>query len=128
VASRAVPLLASPDLDETLAFYRRLGFESHGAPHSEWDYLMVRSDGIELHFVGPTAGRTFPGSCFVYVEDADVVYRDWQAGVAPPARLEAPINTNYGMRAFTLFDPHDNEVRVGSAPNLASTPPILPRG
>jgi catechol 2,3-dioxygenase-like lactoylglutathione lyase family enzyme len=124
VSTRAVPLLASPDLDATLAFYQGLGFVSTGAPHEEWDYLIIRSDELELHFVGPTAGRQSPGSCFIYVDDADAVFRDWQAGVVAPARIEAPIHTNFGMRAFTLFDPDGNELRVGSAPDGATVSPI----
>jgi catechol 2,3-dioxygenase-like lactoylglutathione lyase family enzyme len=124
VSSRAVPLLASPDLDATLAFFRGLGFESTGAPHEEWDYLILRRDELELHFVGPTAERQGPGSCFIYVDDADGVFRDWQGSVAAPARIEPPIHTNFGMRAFKLFDPHGNELRVGSAPDGATVSPI----
>jgi catechol 2,3-dioxygenase-like lactoylglutathione lyase family enzyme len=124
MSSRAVPLLPSPDLDATLAFYRGLGFESTGAPHEEWDYLIVRRDRLELHFVGPTAGSRAPGSCFIYVDDADAVFREWEAGVAAPARIEPPIHTNFGMRAFKLFDPDGNELRVGSAPDGATVSPL----
>ena len=43
------PVLASLDLDETLAFYvDRLGFTLHGRWGSE--YLIVQRDGCELHF------------------------------------------------------------------------------
>jgi len=126
VTSRAVPLLASPDLDATLRFYRDLGFESHGAPHEEWDYLMIARGDVELHFVGATAGPRPPGSCFVYVDDADAVYDEWHAHVAAPARVTRPIHTNYGMRAFTLFDPDGNEVRVGSGAEVRTVSPINP--
>jgi hypothetical protein len=50
----------------------------------------------------------------LYVDDADVVYGEWQAKAAPPARIDPPVDAEYGMREFTLFDPHGNEVRVGS--------------
>jgi hypothetical protein len=114
VASRAVPILASRDLSTTLAFYQGLGFENIGAPPEEWDYLIVGRDSIELHFLGPSAGPRAAGSCFLYVDDADGVYAEWQGKAPAPARIDPPRDTEYGMRAFTLFDPDDNEVRVGS--------------
>jgi catechol 2,3-dioxygenase-like lactoylglutathione lyase family enzyme len=126
MADRAVPILVSPDLDATLVFYQGLGFESRGAPHDEWDYLIIGRDDIELHFVGPSAGPRAPGSCFLYVDDADLVYQEWQANVAAPARIEAPIHTNYGMRAFKLFDPHENELQIGSASRPVTVSPIRP--
>jgi catechol 2,3-dioxygenase-like lactoylglutathione lyase family enzyme len=43
MAESAVPILPSRDLDETLAFYERLGFENRGGPPGEWNYLIVGS-------------------------------------------------------------------------------------
>jgi catechol 2,3-dioxygenase-like lactoylglutathione lyase family enzyme len=116
VASRAVPVLTSRDIATTLAFYQGLGFENRGAPPDEWDYLILVRDGVELHFSGPAAGTRAPGFCFVYVDDADSIYTEWHGKAASPGRIERPLNTNYGMRVFALFDPDDNEIRVGSAP------------
>jgi hypothetical protein len=58
-------------------------------------------------------------SCFVYVDDADRLYQEWKAvGIAKDAktgsRLEAPMDTDYGMREFALVDKSGNLVRVGS--------------
>ena len=128
MASRAVPLLPSPDLGATLSFYQALGFENRGGPHDEWDYLIIARGTIELHFVGPSAGPRTPGSCFVYVDDADDLFNEWQATAVAPARLGAPRHTNYGMREFTLVDPDGNELRVGSAARPATVSPIRPRG
>lgn len=119
MASRAVPVLASRDISATLAFYQGLGFENRGAPPDEWDYLILVRDSVELHFVGPSAGPRPPGFCFVYVEDVDSIYAQWQGKATSRGRIERPLNTNYGMRVFALVDPHDNEVRVGSAPKRA---------
>jgi catechol 2,3-dioxygenase-like lactoylglutathione lyase family enzyme len=127
VPSRAFPLLASPDLAATLAFYEALGFRSRGAPHTEWDYLIVVRDDVELHFAGPTTPATGPGACFIAVDDADALYDEWQARVDAPARLTRPIHTNYGMRAFTLFDPDGNEVRVGAGADGRTTSPVANR-
>ena len=111
---RALPLLASGDLRETAAFYDRLGFRSKGAPPEEWDYLIIEYDGGELHFAGPVLGERMPGSCFIYAEDIDAVYADWTTRAEGAARFTPLIHTNYGMRAFTMFDPDGNEIRVGS--------------
>jgi hypothetical protein len=116
VASRAVPVLTSLDIAATLAFYEGLGFTNRGAPAEEWDYLILVREDVEIHFAGPATGPRAPGFCFVYVDDADSVYAEWQGKAASPGRIERPLNTNYGMRVFSVFDPYDNEVRVGSAP------------
>jgi hypothetical protein len=116
MADRAVPVLTSCDIATTLAFYEALGFTNRGAPPEEWDYLILVRGDIELHFAGPASGERSPGFCFVYVDDADGVYTEWEGKAASPGRIERPLNTNYGMRVFAIFDPDDNEVRVGSAP------------
>ena len=114
--NRALPLLPSPDLHATYAFYERLGFRSRGAPHEEWDYLIVEADGIELHFVGPLGGDRGAGACFVYADDIDAVYARWKAAADGAGRFTPLQHTNYGMRAFTMFDPDGNEIRVGWPP------------
>jgi catechol 2,3-dioxygenase-like lactoylglutathione lyase family enzyme len=114
--NRALPLLASRDLQATLAFYRGLGFTSKGAPPEEWDYLIIEHDGCELHFVGPLLGERGSGTCFVYADDIDAVYEQWKASAEGLARFTPLAHTNYGMRAFTMFDPDGNEIRVGWPP------------
>jgi catechol 2,3-dioxygenase-like lactoylglutathione lyase family enzyme len=114
--NRALPLLPSPDLQATFEFYRRLGFTSRGAPHEEWDYLIVEDDGIELHFVGPLGGERSPGAAFVYADDIDAVYARWKEAAGDAARFTPLQHTNYGMRAFTMFDADGNEIRVGWPP------------
>ena len=77
MASRAVPILPSPDLNVTLALYQGLGFTNIGAPPDEWDYLIIGRDGSELHFIGPSSGPRPAGICFLYVDDASAVYTEW---------------------------------------------------
>jgi hypothetical protein len=110
---RAVPLLASDDLQATAGFYRRLGFMNRGAPPEEWDYLILEYGGSEFHFVGPAMGDRSPGSCWVYADDVEKVYAEWKEGADDGARFTPLAHTNFGMRAFTMFDPYGNEIRVG---------------
>jgi catechol 2,3-dioxygenase-like lactoylglutathione lyase family enzyme len=122
VSERAVPILPSRDLRETLAFYERLGFENRGAPPEEWDYLIIGRGGADLHFVAApdVDPLTTAASCYLFVDDADALHDEWrQAGVerdaATGSRLEEPMDTDYGMREFALVDRSGNLIRIGSA-------------
>jgi len=121
VIEYAVPILPSHDLNETLAFYRRLGFENRGAPPEVWDYLIIGRGGIELHFYADpdVDPLTTSASCYVRTADAAALYGEWDDVGVPTdpvtgSRLQAPIDTDYGMREFALVDPSGNLVRVGS--------------
>jgi len=120
----AVPIMPSTDLDATLAFYERLGFENAGAPPSEWNYLIIRRGGVQLHFYGDPEvdPLTTSSSCYVFTDDADALYEAWDTIGVPTdrttgSRLQGPpAETDYGMREFALVDPSGNLVRVGSPP------------
>ena len=121
MTERAVPILPSRDLAETLAFLERLGFENAGAHHSVWNYLIVRRGELELHFfshpdVDPLSTDAM---CYLRVEDADALYAEWsEVGVdhdeATGSRLMPPVTTDYGMREFALVDRSGNLYRIGS--------------
>jgi catechol 2,3-dioxygenase-like lactoylglutathione lyase family enzyme len=118
---RAVPILPSRDLAETLAFLQRLGFEETGTPYAVYDYLIVARGDAELHFfskpdVDPLSSDF---SCYLRVADADAVHAEWAAVGVPtdPAtgsRLMVPRDTDYGLREFALVDPSGNLYRIGS--------------
>ena len=120
MAERAVPILPSRDLHESLVFYQRLGFENRGAPPDEWDYLIVGRGDIELHFyAAPDIDPLVTvHSCYLFVDDARVLHGEWARVVEPDAttgsRLVAPEDTDYGMREFAVVDRSGNLVRVGS--------------
>jgi len=121
VEEHAVPVLPSRDLEETFAFYSRLGFELSGAPIETYRYLIIRRGSIMLHFFDlPVLDPlTTAGQCYVYVADADALYREWEAiGVEPDpktgSRLMPPVDTEYGLREFALVDRSGNLLRVGS--------------
>ena len=117
----AVPILPSRDLEETFAFYTRLGFELRGPPIETYRYLIIARGSIELHFfdapkVDPL---TTDFSCYVHVRDADALYREWEeVGVssdpATGSRLVGPRDTDYRMREFGLVDKSGNLIRIGS--------------
>ena len=79
-----VPVLASLDLDTTLAFYcDRLGF-------------------AERHIAENT-------SCYVR-GDTQALHADFQARGLP---LAAPVVREWGMRELYVIDPHGNLVKFG---------------
>ena len=53
----AIPILPSRDLQETLEFYARLGFENRGGPHEEWGYLIIGRGGVEQQTGMPRAAE-----------------------------------------------------------------------
>jgi hypothetical protein len=120
LADRAVPILPSRDLRETLAFYERLGFENQGAQPEVWDYLIVGRGGIELHFYADADvdPLTSAASFYVRTDDADALYAEWEGLVEhdPPtgSRILAPEDTDYRMREFAVVDRSGNLMRVGS--------------
>ena len=121
MSESAVPILPSCDLDDTLRFYERLGFQNQGAPPDVWDYLIIGRGGIELHFFAmpDLDPLTTYSSCYLRVPDADALHTEWSGvGVLTDpetgSRLMAPMDTDYGMREFALVDRSGNLVRVGS--------------
>ena len=120
MADRAVPILPSRDLAETLVFYEALGFESRGAPPDRWGYLIIGRGGVDLHFyedpdVDPL--RT-SASCYLYVDDARGLFEDWSAIIVPDrstgSRVVAPVDTDYGLCEFAVVDGSGNLLRIGS--------------
>jgi hypothetical protein len=121
MAESAVPILPSRDLRETLTFYERLGFENRGAPPEEWGLPDHRPRRDRAAFLRRPQNRplTTAAGCYLRVLDADAVHDEWKTiGVDPDSatgsRLEAPMDTDYGMREFALVDRSGNLVRVGS--------------
>ncbi|MDW4572109.1 VOC family protein [Microbacterium sp. M3] len=117
---RAVPILLSRDLGETLRFYERLGFENRGAPPEEWGYLIIGRGTAELHFsedpsVDPLSTASM---CYLYVDDAQRLFEEWTGLVEPDrtsgSRVEPPVDTEYGMREFAVVDRNGNLLRIGS--------------
>ena len=120
MSERAVPILPSRALVETLAFYERLGFENRGAPPEEWNYLIIARGDIWLHFLGMPEidPLTTIASCYLFVDDADALHEAWrdviEADPSTGSRVEEPMNTDYGLREFAVVDGSGNLIRVGS--------------
>lgn len=115
----AIPILPARDLDETEAFYARVGFTTRFRdPRIDAHYLIVERDGVELHFFthAELDPWTSSAGCYWRVTDADAWHQACAALAIPEQgipRLTRPENRPWGMREFALVDPNGTLVRVG---------------
>jgi catechol 2,3-dioxygenase-like lactoylglutathione lyase family enzyme len=107
-AVRAVPVLASADLDRTRDYYASLGFrlvERHE------HYLVMHSGGTELHF--SSRPDTPAVVAFLQVVDAGALWKRLRSdGVAGLGPIE---DQPWGLREFVITDPSGNRLRVASS-------------
>ena len=115
----AIPILPARDLDETRAFYERLGFRAAGWwPKEFGGYAILRRGDLAMHFfayqdISPSENYA---QCYWRVKDVDALYAECHAAGLPSSgipRLEAVDDKPWGMREFAIIDPSGNLVRVG---------------
>jgi catechol 2,3-dioxygenase-like lactoylglutathione lyase family enzyme len=116
VADLAVPILPSRSLSDTVAFYRRLGFE--GDVHEFGDYAILTRGTVELHFFTHRALRPEEShaGCYLRVRDAAAWHRELSSAQLPLhgiPRMDPPEDKPWGMREFAVVDPDGNLVRIG---------------
>ena len=110
-----IPKLPMRDPEATRAFYvDRLGFTVNGEYS---DYLILKRDGLELHFFRSTDldPLTNDGQVYIRMKAIDTLYRSLvERGVAihPNGALS---NKPWGQREFALLDPDHNLLTFGQA-------------
>ena len=112
----AIPILPSRSLSDTLAFYRRLGFD--GVIHGHGDYAIVMRGTVELHFFTHRELRPAESSamCYIRVSDVESIYRAFALAELPRRgipRQDALNDKPWGMREFAIVDPDGNLIRIG---------------
>jgi catechol 2,3-dioxygenase-like lactoylglutathione lyase family enzyme len=109
--TRAVPVLASLNLDETVEFYtQKLGFT---VDFQYPNYLGLKRDNLQLHFWLCSDRHIAENtSCYVYVQDITPLHEEYKtAGVIHPNGDLT--EQTYGMRDFAIVDGHGNLIRFG---------------
>ncbi len=113
----AIPTLPSRSIQDTVAFYRRLGFEGEiwGEPYR---YAILTRGKLELHFFTHPELRPAESSagCYLRVLDVESVYRAFALAQLPAQgipRMDTLENKPWGMREFAVVDPDGNLLRVG---------------
>ncbi len=113
---KTIPILPSPDLDETARFYAALGF-TEGARYPGEYLVMHHPRGIELHFwwhpgLDPLANDAGCYVRFGSAAEAESLHREW-SGDLDDRHLRPLEDPGYNLLEFALLDSHRNLVRVG---------------
>lgn len=112
----AIPTLPSRSLDDTLAFYRRLGFE--GRIHGHGGYAVLERGTVELHFFAHPELQPAESSagCYIRVSDVEGIYQAFALARLPRKgipRQDVLGDKPWGMREFAIVDPDGNLLRIG---------------
>jgi catechol 2,3-dioxygenase-like lactoylglutathione lyase family enzyme len=113
----SIPILPSRSVSDTLAFYRRLGFD--GKICGEGDsYAILTRGTVELHFF--THSELLPAEssagCYIRVLDVESIYRAFALAQLPRKgipRMDTLADKPWGMREFAIVDPDGNLLRIG---------------
>lgn len=104
-----IPVLASLDIDETIAFYtERLGFVEELRMD---DYAVITRDRAEIHFWLCSERRLAENtSCYIRVADTDRLFQEFSAkGLA----VQPPTVQPWGMKELYVVDIHGNLLKFG---------------
>lgn len=116
---QTIPILRSPNLVETAAFYsEQLGFDTIATSDV---HLIARRNGIELHFIPPddvTADN--PSTCYIRGGGIDALYDDFVA--RDVAGLMPFQHRPWGMYEFYTSDPHGCLLRFGRSDTEGPAP------
>jgi catechol 2,3-dioxygenase-like lactoylglutathione lyase family enzyme len=120
MVDHATPNLPSRDLDATVAFYARLGFD---AVHRDPGWLILERGALVLEFF-PDPGMdpaATASSCCLRVDDVDALYAACVAAGLPEThlgwpRLHPPQLEDSGMRIGALVDGDGNLLRLVQNP------------
>jgi catechol 2,3-dioxygenase-like lactoylglutathione lyase family enzyme len=113
----AIPTLPTRSVRDTLAFYRRLGFDGNIVGDGD-SYAILTRGAIEIHFFNYSDLRPDESSagCYVRVLDVKDIYDAFalaklsQKGIP---RMDPLEDKPWGMREFAIVDPDGNLLRVG---------------
>ena len=110
IGQKLVPALLVRNMGETLAFYKKLGFEMTGRypHHSAPTWAEVQRDGVALQFHTEPPHGTPPepicsGTFYVFPENVATLAEELRGKVG---FAWGPEVMDYGMREFAVQDPN----------------------
>jgi catechol 2,3-dioxygenase-like lactoylglutathione lyase family enzyme len=112
IEGQIIPTLPARSIDETVAYYGRLGFELKARYPGEQEYAILRRDDAELHFYEfPVDPKQNLAGCYLRIADAAALYEEWHSveDIVQPLT-----DTDHGLREFAVSDPNGNLLRIGS--------------
>ena len=120
---RTYPALPCRDVDESISFYRSLGFETTYRQVRPYQYAVVAREDFHVHLFGIDGfdpAQSY-GTAIVTVPDPDGLYRDFAAGlradrgklpVVGIPRITRPRKKYGTVRGFSVVDPGGNWLRI----------------
>lgn len=114
---RAIPTLPAISMEDTLAFYRRLGFVCEVAS-ANGDYAIAERGSLEVHFF--LHEQLLPAEssfgAYIRVNDVDGLFAEFSALTLPSSgipRITKLENKPWGMREFAIIDENGSLIRIG---------------
>ncbi len=114
----AIPTLPSSDINKTIAFYQKLGFQVISDADYQ-DYVLIHRDLFELHFfLSPEhkPAESYAGS-YLRVSQVDELFWEFESLNLPTEgipRIATQVEDKpWGMREFHIIDPDGNSLRIG---------------
>ncbi|MEM9058826.1 MAG: VOC family protein [Pseudomonadota bacterium] len=115
---RAMPVLNVRDIPGSVAFYERLGFESHGAWGDPPGFCIVQRGDVTLAFdrsEAPELPRNQWWHSYIYVDDAEALMSEFRSAGIETTEMHRP--TDYGCIDFDVIDPDGHRLAFGQALN-----------
>jgi catechol 2,3-dioxygenase-like lactoylglutathione lyase family enzyme len=106
---RVAPIFPVSDLDRSLRYYARLGFETRA--YAGGGYGFATRDGVEFHLGATPGGTPQRMTAYLFVDDADALATEWRAA---GVEVHGPQDTAWGQHEGALVDPDNNVIRFGS--------------
>ena len=115
--AQGVVELIVPELVETFAFYAAIGFK---AERLTADFVALQGHGCRLFLARDREARPVRGcNLRIIVDDVDAVYARVTKAGAPI--LRKPADRGYGLRDFSIMDPHGFVLRFAQVIDVAAT-------
>ena len=102
---RAIPVMVCGDVEESAAFYGRLGFT---AARPNETYVILERGGAEIHLTLSAESVPEKSGCYIVVKGIDDLFREL---IASGIRVEPPITQPWGLREMYVMDPSGNFIR-----------------
>ncbi|MFB9906880.1 bleomycin resistance protein [Allokutzneria oryzae] len=121
------PILPCRSINDTVDFYRALGFEVIYQQKRPNAYVSLRREGgilLDFFVLKQLEPSNNYSTCYVHTDDVDTLYADFTAGLRAatgkvPSRGVPRVNPlkdmSYGVRQFIVIDPGGNHIRIGQA-------------
>ena len=96
------PRFGCQDLEQALAFYRRLGFQT---TYQDEAFAIVTRDGIDLHLNYSPDSPSVRSVCWIGVTNIEELYQQY----LPTHAVQSPLEAKpWGLKEFFICDPFRN--------------------